>query len=323
LVLDFLKSEFDRVKGSARPHDPDPKLAFEIANDVLAQVRAYSRAFEIRRIEVENDPWFLSYLTDDSEQLVPDDGKWRMFSVAPSRVGYAPVTPEIFRMIGERQNSPEPYLWDQLLLDARNQLPAAGSAIVMASAALESFIGWALDIAERERPLPDALWSWIKKRDDQHWLKEPSTTERFDQLLHLFTGKSLKEDPILWTAFVQIRKARNAVAHGEIPMIGGKQVDSAQAKGLVDATEKIIAWIEQLLPEQHRRARVASEGPTGRRFATLEEAQALGPARLKDGQVGPLAPGQNVLFDFSSKAESTETNDEPKPPSVDDQHEQQ
>ena len=44
----------------------------------------------------------------------------------------------------------------------------------MAFAALENFIGWALDVLEREKPLPPKLWTWIKERDDEHWLKTPS-----------------------------------------------------------------------------------------------------------------------------------------------------
>jgi hypothetical protein len=301
LILDFIKPEFDRATTSGGPPDPNPELAYEIANQVLARIRAYSRVFEIKPLLIERDPWLLLYLTDDGQELEVEEGKIRGRRTGFSRVGYAVVSPETYQMVVDNPDTAEPYVWDQLLLDARDQLPEVGSATVMAFAALENFIGWALDILEREKPLPPSLWTWIKERDDEHWLKTPSVGERFDTLLRVFTGQSLKDDPALWKGFTEIRKARNALAHQGIAVAGGKPVDGAKAKGLVDTAEKIIAWVERLLPEAYRRAKTEATGPFRKRMATPDEAEALGLARVLSGQIGALRPGESVVLGFEPK----------------------
>ncbi|MGB9458829.1 MAG: hypothetical protein WCB12_22475 [Bryobacteraceae bacterium] len=312
LTLDFIKPEFDRSSTLGGSHDPNSQLAFEIANQVLARIRVYSRAFEIKPVVIGRDPWVLRYLTDDSQDLAVEEGKIRGRAAGQSRVGYASVTPETYQMIVDRAEAAEPYVWDQLLLDARDQLPNTGAATVMASAALENFIGWALDILEREKPLPENLWTWIKERHDEHWLKTPSVGERFDTLLRVFTGQSLKDEPELWKGFTEIRKARNALAHEGIAVTDGKPVDCAKAKALVDTAEKIIAWVERLLPEAHRRARTEATGPFGRRMATAKEADALGRARVVSGQLGTLRAGESVVLGFEPKPEVPPKPDQPE-----------
>jgi hypothetical protein len=184
----------------------------------------------------------------------------------------------------------------------------------MAFAALENFIEWALDILERERPLPQKLWTWIKERDDEHWIKSPSVAERFDTLLRVFTGHSLKDDPVLWKGFIEIRKARNALAHRGVAAMGGKAVDFAKAKELISAAETIIAWTEILLPEAHRRAKTKAEGPFSRRMATAEESDALGRARVISGQLGALRPGESVGLGFEPKPDVMPRADQPDEP---------
>lgn len=310
LTVDFLRPEFDRSTDSGRARDPDPELAFAIANQILARIRAYSRVFEIRPLLIERDPWVLRYLTDDGQELRAEEGKIRGCGSGPSRIGYAVVSPETYQMVVDHPDTKEPYIWDELLLDARDQLPNIGGATVMAFAALENFIGWALDVLEREKPLPPKLWTWIKERDDEHWLKTPSVGERFDTLLRLFTGQSLKDEPELWKGFTELRKARNALAHQGIAMTGGRPVDSGKAKALVDAAEKIIAWVERLVPEVHRRRKTEATGPFRRRVATPEEADALGRARLISGQLGALRAGERLALDFERKPEVPPTPDQ-------------
>jgi hypothetical protein len=127
--------------------------------------------------------------------------------------------------------------------------------------------------------------------------------ERFDTLLRLFTGRSLKDEPELGKGFTEIRKAQNALAHQGIAMTGGKPVDSAKAKALADAAQKIIAWIERLVPEAQRRAKTEATGPFMRRMATPEEADALGRARVESGQFGTLRAGESVALSFERKPE--------------------
>ncbi len=208
LTLDFTKDEFDRAKRQDASVDPKPELAFDIANEVLARIRVYSRLHQIRPLVIGRDPWRFRYLTDDGQDIPAEEGKFRGRSQGAVTVGVAALTPDAFLMVAARQETAEPYVWDQLLLDAQDLLPDIGSAIVMASAALETFITWALDVLEKEHPLPAGLWAWIKERDDEHWMKTPSVSEKFDTLLRVFTGRSLKEQPDLWKGYAELRRAR-------------------------------------------------------------------------------------------------------------------
>jgi len=302
LTVDFIKPEFERSLDA--PPDPKPEVAFEIANEVLARIRVYARAFLIKPLVIKSDPWQLRYLADDLQELESAEGKRRGGSGFSATVGDVAITPEIIQMVAANWQTAEPYVWDHLLLDAQGHLPDVGSSIVMVYAALETFIAWALKILHDARPLPDGLWEWINKRD--HWSKEPSVSEEFGTLLTAFTGRSLKtEEPRLWESFGEIRKARNAVAHEGVAVTTGKAVDAAKAKELVDSAGKIIAWVEQLLPESHRRSRTEAIGPFARRVATPQEAEALGLAHVKSGNLGPLAPGESITFGFEPRSEKT------------------
>ena len=315
LVLDFVKPEFDRSEGT--PPDPSPELVFEVANEYLARIRVYSRVFQIKPVVVNEDGWRLRYLTDDGQELEIEQGKLRGRGGFTSTVGVAAVTPEVVQMVGDRWQSAEPYAWDRLLLDARALLPDVGSAIVIASAALETFIAWALNILHEGQPLPNGLWKWINNRE--HWTKEPSVSEEFDALLRVFTGRSLKDDdPTLWQQYSELRRARNALAHKGVAEVGGRSVDPLRAKLMVDAAEKVITWVEGFIPECHRRARTSAVGPFGRRLATPQESDSLGPAHAAEGNLGLLPPGGVVEFAFDRKSVPHKPCDQPVTDSTDE-----
>jgi len=171
----------------------------------------------------------------------------------------------------------------------------------MAYAALETFIEWALDILQEERQLPDKLWTWIKERD--HWTKEPSVSEQYGDLLFALTGRSLKDDAPLWMRFTELKKARNTLVHE------GSAVEADKARTLIDNADKIIAWVELLLPEKHRRGRTTAEGPVSRRFATPDEAVTLGIAHIRRGQLGLLKPGSSIAFGFEPEQDAEPKSD--------------
>jgi hypothetical protein len=300
LTVDIIKREFDRSVDA--PLDPTPDLAFEIANDVLSRLRAYSSAFDIESLSLTRDPWQLRYLTDELKELESEDGKRRGSVNFSITIGGAAITPEIFNLVRDNWHRAEPYVWDQLLLDARSQFPDVGASIVMAVAALENFIAYALDVLHQEQPLPHGLWDWINDRGD--WTKEPSVYEQFDVLLTLFTHRSLKtEEPSLWESFIHLKKARNALAHEGVPVVGknAELVDPEKAKKFVNDADKIVEWIEGLLPERYRRLRIAATGPFARRMASEQEAAVFGVARVSKGQLGALAPGQSIRLGFEPK----------------------
>lgn len=321
LAIDFIKPEFSRSDDPSVPREPLPELAFEIANEVLGRIRVYSRAFQIKPLVKERDLWALQYLNDDMQQLEEEKGKIRGFRGGALTMGPAALTPEIMQMVRDRWQTGEPYVWDQLLLDARALLPEVGAAVVLAAAALETFIPWALDILHAQCALPEGLWDWINNRGD--FTKDPSVSDRFDALLHAFTGRSLKDDePDLWQYHAGLRNARNGLVHQGVATIGKKKkpVDPAKAKELVEGAEKIVAWVEDLLPEAYRRAQKEAIGPFARRFATPDEAAVLGPAYVAGGsssQAGLLKPGESIVFGFERGSDSSTGGEQTKTPGED------
>jgi hypothetical protein len=300
LVVDFIKAEFDRSHERLRTApDPPPALAFEAANAALGRIRVVSRAFQIRPLVISRDLWQLFYLSDDGQLLEAEEGKGRGIGSIPVTIGWAALTPETIQMVA--QPSDEPYVWDQLLLDAQSLLPNAGSAIVMAVAALETFMAWALNILHEVRPLPAGLWAWIKERDED-LRKQPSTSEEFDALLRAFTGRSLKDEPKLWQQFCELRSARNHLVHEGVATVGGKPVEADKARELVESAGKTIEWVELLLPEANRRARTAATGPFSRQIVTPDEARALGFAD-KQVQFRPLPTGFSFKLEPKTEGE--------------------
>jgi len=290
LVIDFIRPEFDRAREMQGAGDPPPELAFELANTILARIRVYSRAAYIKPLVFNRDPWHLRYLADNFADLEEEDGKVRSKIEAYVTVGEAALTPETMQIVTERWNSTEPYVWDELLLDARGLWPDVGGSIVIAFVALETYIEWALGVLQEEHhKFPEKFWRWIQERD--HWAKEPSVAEQFDALLFAFTGRSLKDDPSLWVAFTALKRARNNLVHKGSATLDGKKVDAARAKELIEGADKIVAWVDQFLPEATRRWRAKAPGVYSRRFATPEEAAKFGPTALAEGEFGPLYPG--------------------------------
>jgi len=273
LVMDFVKPEFDRNAELNTPVDPPPALAFEIANSVLARIRVHSRAFQIKPLEIIHDPWYLMYLRDDQQELEVEKDKVRGRCTTFLQLGFPALTSEIVKMAGDTSPTDEPYVWDQLLLDSFGLLPDVGSAIVIACAALETFITWALNILHGQQPLPNELWDWLNDRGDH--TKEPSFREKFDVFLRVFAGHSLKEEHQLWQRFTELRDARNSLIHEGTARIGHRPVNAGKARELVNAASQIVKWVELLLPEARRRARTDAIGPFARRMATASEAAGL------------------------------------------------
>jgi hypothetical protein len=117
----------------------------------------------------------------------------------PLRFHATCVTQEVWDCIRSLPIDFSLHTWDALLLDAVSLLPDVAPAIVVANAALETFIPWALNQLHDGKKFPPKLWSWIHNRGD--WYKEPSVEDQFDTLLEVLSGRSLKEDKDLWEAF--------------------------------------------------------------------------------------------------------------------------
>lgn len=86
------------------------------------------------------------------------------------------------------------------------------------------------------------------------FLKEPSVSEKYDQVLFLLMGRSLcRDEPPLWHDFSELKKARNSMVHEGRALVGKKEVTPKRAKELVESAGRIISWVEALMPEDKRR----------------------------------------------------------------------
>ena len=147
-------------------------------------------------------------------------------------------------------------------------LPEVNAPIVMAFSAIETLIGAALPVLPRTRRLPPGLWDWIARRGN-NFLRRPSVDEELDELLRALAGSSLKSDPGLWRSFLELRKARNSLAHSGLAVtLDGQEVTPAVATDLVLKAREITDWIEARLPSTYRRAQAPS-GPIAHVTATL------------------------------------------------------
>lgn len=284
LVFDLISDSFDRDKNSLLNHGPFIRAGFEIANQFLARLRTYARLPQIRPLIPTHDPWQLEFRDDNNDLLPRETERLRIARSSAVNIGVYAFSSDSIKTVSERWNTSEPYMWDHLLLDANALWPNIGSAVVTAFTALETFITWALEVLQSStHTFKDDAWEWIMNRND--WSKSPSVEEQYDNLLSVFTAKSLKDNQKLWMVFKDLKKARNSLVHEGLATLGnGEIVDAPKAKRLIDGAAEIIAWVEQLLPEEHRRHGSGAVTPVARRFATEEQAfhYEFGEHRLSD-----------------------------------------
>jgi hypothetical protein len=256
LQIDFSKQDFDRaIILGAEEHlgrdDPPPQLAFDIANGLLTRIRAVARGCEVHTLDAKRTPWRVDYLGDDGQPLAPIEGLHRCRFGHHVSFQATALTAAFWEQIGAMPRDFAPWYWGTLLLDAEALLPDVDASIALANAALEAFGKWLLDQLAAQQSLPSGLWDWINNRG--FFLKDPSVDDRFDPLLRAFTGKSLKDEPELWTAYKNLRQARNTFSHRGKPMIGDREVTVEVVTELIVKAKKIVDWCELLLPSHLQR----------------------------------------------------------------------
>jgi hypothetical protein len=256
LQIDFIKPSFDRRPNS---EDPPKELLFLVVNRFLARLRTLTRAAQIQPLRPEHTFWRVDYIEDDGSPLARDERNIRRRANSTGEGRIVPVTTGLWLALASVPADFEPSLWDSLLLDAFGQLPNVGPAIVLANTALEIRIATALDALVQTVNIPPALWQWINDRGD--YRKEPSVSEQFDSLLAAFTGKSLKEESVLWGEFQKLRQARNSFAHDGRALIGKsrrEEVTPEIATKLLQQAHAIIDWIDALLPAEMQRPKLGT-----------------------------------------------------------------
>lgn len=252
LVITFRKESFDPEPPA---EDPPVDLAFDIANEVLARLRHLMRAVHMKPISAEEGRWRIDYFR--TSESASDAPTWAMARVAAGfSMDYAFLSESSWRQAVEVDLSRHP--WDALFLDAASHLPEVEPSIVLAYAALESCIDWALDVHVETGGFDADLYKWIANRDGAY-VKEPSVREQFSDLLRAVSGRNLKDEKDLWDKLIRLGKARNSIAHVGAAMVDGVAVDAATARALVASAREIIDWVEAGLPEGGRRIKQTEE----------------------------------------------------------------
>ncbi|MFE6484104.1 hypothetical protein ACFVGN_14380 [Streptomyces sp. NPDC057757] len=263
LQIDFHKESFDRRRDvSPLAADPPVPLAFNLVNNWLSRLRLLALAPQVKPLEMQKTIWRLTYLGDDEQPLERDEELLRqIFSgvISFSAVG---INAELWNAVGSLPWGYEPGATDTLLLDAAGSVEEIGPAIVLAFTALETRIGYALNLLSTMNGVSPAVWDWIQDRGD--FRKAPSTIEKFDSLLKAMTRRSLKEELKLWEGFQNLRIARNSFAHDGKAVVGkSKQpVDRQEASRLISVAREIVDWIDGLLPESERRPKFDTSSMT-------------------------------------------------------------
>jgi hypothetical protein len=254
---DFKRARGQNDKGKLEL-DPPEELLFQLANSLIGRLRAVGRLSSIKFVMPDNVAgWKIEYLTDDGQPLPKDETLFRSHFEPKVTWQISGVTSGVWEKVADLPADFTPQLWDMLLLDAHAQLPDVNTAIVLANAALESFINLALDILAEGSAVAPESWKWLNSRGDD-WRKQPSAKEKYDQVLFMFTGRSLaREEKSLWEAFNKLREVRNAIVHQGRAVTKTKKTETAvspdMAKKLVVDAGRIISWVEAILPEEKRR----------------------------------------------------------------------
>ncbi len=281
--------DFTRNRYGADVLDPPLDIFFKLANSIIGRLRSVGRLSNMKFIDQDSAAaWKIEYLTDDGQRFLEDESLFRMRTAPKLTWRISAMPAGIWDMAITLPIDFTLPTWHNLILDANAQLPDVNTSIILANAALESFIKFSLDVLAEGSSIPSESWKWISTRNDT-LLKQPSAKEMFDQVLFLLTGRSLRKDqPELWKAFDDLRDARNSMVHQGKAVTRKKtrkgtttrDVTSEMAKVMVNNAERIISWVESLLPEEHKR--VMFKGNINYSI----ERPATGPENMKTEMVG-------------------------------------
>lgn len=267
LQIDLVANrEFDRDRDRKRAKeqtDPPVEVFFEIANYFVKKFRSIGNFVNAQPLTPDAVAvWRIEYLTDEGLQLERDEKFSRSVHATKIRWQQNVLTPDLWNKVTDDFLTFKSYVWDSLLVDARAQNDDVNAAIVLANAALEAAVDFALETLAGLSKIPKESFDWLANKRD--FTKQPSAKEKFDQMLFLFAGRSLKtENPKLWKAFLDLRDARNSMVHqGAAVLKKGKEeveVDAQTAMKMVTDAAAIIVWLEKLLPEECHRQKFRGE----------------------------------------------------------------
>jgi len=256
--VDFKKDEYDRHEREGNDpgfYDPSIPLIKKALSSFLIRFRYVTQTPHIHSTSLKFDLFTIRYLNDDGTELKQEKGKVRGKSGSLNKFTYLPLNQDIWEKVSSLKSDFKIPIWNDLLLDAKDELPEIGPSIVLASSALEVFISTILNQCATEDKIPPKLWRWINNRSEEggHWIQNPSLLDQFDILLLTITGHSLKEDDNLWKEFKKLKNVRNNFIHGGIASESKrpvKRITEERAQELIQSTQKIILKIRDWLPTE-------------------------------------------------------------------------
>lgn len=243
--IDFCKNDFNRSKKGA--FDPSFEKINEVLNFFLLRLRRATRAPQIHPLPIKSYRVGITYFNDDGTGLLEENGKITQGFAGLYEFKFVSLNKEIWDDTFSNSSDFSSQHWTNLLLDAMDELPDVGPAVVLAFSALELFISDILNQLATNNVSPD-LRSWINSRQ-----KEPKTEEQYDTLLKIFTGHSLKKDePKLWDVFYHLKSARDTFVHGGIARITRKsdKLELIEAQELILQADVIILKVREWLPKE-------------------------------------------------------------------------
>ncbi len=244
LQLDLSRESFNRENDNRSFLVED--FLFEIVNDFLGKISVLTKGVKVKPMDRKNVVFSLDYLNDDGTELLIDPQYYRTSFGVPKRVVLTALNQEIWNKARELPVRYEVPTWFKLNLSSEELSSEIGPSVVLAFSSLETMIYHALNILAQEKGIPKDLWSWVNNRHDAR--TNPSVAEQFDSLLKSVVGKSLKEEPVLWETFQNLKNARNKFVHEGVARIHDQVVTKDMLYELNARTKFIIAWLENLLP---------------------------------------------------------------------------
>lgn len=248
ITIVFQKDQFER--GISSSIDPPLPLIQKSLNSFLERLKYVSKAPQVRPLDFEKSQWHLQYLNDDGSELEKAEGQLRGRGTRAFSFSFLGCDPALWDHLFTLPIDFEPPAWHALLVDSRGALPHIGTALVLATTALEILIAEILNQLVKKTSVPPELWDWINGRGN--WQKEPSVDEQYDVLLRIMTGHSLKEDNTLWEGLKNLRSARNSFVHEGVAKLGRAKLTVNDVLPMLNRADEIVSKIREWIPEDYR-----------------------------------------------------------------------
>ena len=247
LRIVFQKDEFNRRKDI----ECDPPLHFieKIINSFLRRSRYVLKGPSIKPIKIDRSIWRIEYMNNDGTELEKKEDNARVKGTLRVDFSWIAILPEAWNDVFSLPNDFDLPKWSGLQLDAIAALPDIGTSIVLALTSLEVFIAHILNLLAKENIIPIEIWTWLFSRGVS---KEPSLDDQYGDLLQAITGWSLKDDNDLWSAFKNIKDARNSFVHEGVACINKIPIKEEKAKELVFQSVEIVKYIKSKLPTKNQ-----------------------------------------------------------------------